>query len=140
MLEQIAYESKRVSEQRQRVYQVGDLEQLSATELYTGHLPKFGPGGFGLPKFTPKPLPDLPMFPTKPIGSVSDFKLASSFGLGPGIAKESFNFLERYRAGKHEKYGEDHLNLEIYSPIDILGKKKRIDPLLNLHIDIDIKE
>lgn len=49
MLEQIAYEVSRVSEIREQVYQVGDLEELSAGALYTGHLPKMGPGGFGLP-------------------------------------------------------------------------------------------
>lgn len=44
MLEQIAYEVPRVFEQRQAVYQVGDLESLSASALYTGKIDcaKFG--------------------------------------------------------------------------------------------------
>lgn len=47
MLEQIAYEIPRISESRQQIYQVADLEELSASALYTGSLPKMGPGGFG---------------------------------------------------------------------------------------------
>lgn len=34
----------------QQMYEIGDLESLSASVLYTGFLPKMGPGGFGLPK------------------------------------------------------------------------------------------
>ena len=36
MLEQIAYQIPRSSEQRQAVYRVGDLESLSASALYYG--------------------------------------------------------------------------------------------------------
>ena len=39
----------RVSEIRQQVYQVVDLESLSASALYTGDLPPMGPGSHGLP-------------------------------------------------------------------------------------------
>ena len=63
------------------------------------------------------------------IGTISDFKPASNFGIGPGIAKETFGFIERYRAGKHEKFGEDHINLEYISPITL-------KPLINVHIDM----
>ncbi|OGJ13272.1 hypothetical protein A3K82_01800 [Candidatus Pacearchaeota archaeon RBG_19FT_COMBO_34_9] len=32
----------------QKFYSITDLENLSASVLYTGHLPPMGPGGFGL--------------------------------------------------------------------------------------------
>jgi len=67
------------------------------------------------------------------IGTHSDFRLSKDFNKGPGILKESFNFLERYRAGEHEKYGEDHVNLEYLSPVT--GK-----PLINIHIDMKDKK
>ena len=38
MLEQIAYHLPRISEAKQRVYQVGDLESLSASALYSGKI------------------------------------------------------------------------------------------------------
>jgi len=86
--------------QRQRVYFVGeDLERLSGIALYTGDSGSSGNG------FVP----------------------ASNFGIGPGIAKESEAFIERYRAGKHENFGEDHVNLEYISPVT----KKT---LINIHI------
>ena len=89
-----------VSQERQTTYfVVGDLESLSASTLYTGE-----PCG---PRFTP----------------------ASNFGIGPGIARKSEGFIERYRAGKHEDYGKDHINLEYVSPIT----KK---PLINIHINM----
>ena len=49
MLEQIAYESSRVSEQKQVVYTIGDLESLSASALYYGGGGSggFSGGGFG---------------------------------------------------------------------------------------------
>ena len=52
MLEQIAYEILRTSERKQVVYQVGDLESLSATALYYGNGSSSGSssgsgGGFG---------------------------------------------------------------------------------------------
>jgi len=47
-LENLAYESLRVSEARQQVYVVGDLESLSATALYYGSGGSgFGGGGHG---------------------------------------------------------------------------------------------
>ncbi|MBU3941706.1 MAG: hypothetical protein KKF74_02225 [Nanoarchaeota archaeon] len=61
--------------------------------------------------------------------SREQFKPASTFGIGPGIAKESFGFVERYRAGKHENFGKDHLNLDYISPVS-----KKI--LENIHIDM----
>ena len=64
-------------------------------------------------------------------------KPANNFGLGPGIAKPDLGFLERYRAGADEDYGKDHVNLEIYNPLDILEKKKRIKPLINIHLNIN---
>ena len=50
MLEQIAYQLPRISETKQRVYQVGDLESLSATALHYGEgggSSGFVGGGFG---------------------------------------------------------------------------------------------
>ena len=44
MLEQIAYQLPRVHETDQRVYQVGDLEYLSASALYTGDSGSSGGG------------------------------------------------------------------------------------------------
>jgi hypothetical protein len=46
MLEQIAYKIPRNSEQKQVVYQVGDLEKLSASALYYGN--GNGLGSFGI--------------------------------------------------------------------------------------------
>ena len=67
MLEQIAYEVPKVSETKQQVYEVGDLESLSASVLYTGHLPPMGPGGFGvLPSGGKKdPLLDISGYPSQ---------------------------------------------------------------------------
>ncbi len=136
-LEQSLDNIKPVESERLKVYTIGNLEYLSAGALYTGNLPPMGPGGFGGggfgnsggPKFK-----DYPMFGGfKPIGSFSDFGLSKDFNRGPGILKESFNFLERYRAGEHEDYGKDHLNLEYLSPIT--GKS-----LINIHIDMKDKE
>ncbi len=141
MLEQIAYEIPRAQERKQIVYQIGDLESLSATALYYGDGSSSGSsagsgggfGGFGIvesayKKGTKKgPSSGAPV--PKSIGSVSDFKLAPSLGIGTGITKEVEAFLERYRAGKHEKSGEDHVNLEYLSPVT----KK---PLINIHIDM----
>ena len=72
------------------------------------------------------------------IGTFSGFKPASDLGLGPGIVKEAEEFLERYRAGKHEKFGEDHVNLEYLVPGKKTksGKQKWID-LANIHIPLD---
>lgn len=47
-LEQTLYESPRIQGKKQQVYfNLGDLESLSASVLYTGDLPPMGPGGFG---------------------------------------------------------------------------------------------
>lgn len=67
-----------------------------------------------------------------PIGTTSNFTPATNLGLGPGIAQENFGFIERYRAGEHEKFGEDHVNFEIFSPII----SKPLKPLINFHIDM----
>jgi len=50
MLEQIAYQIPRSSEQRQAVYRVGDLESLSASALYygSGGSPLGSLGSFGI--------------------------------------------------------------------------------------------
>lgn len=54
-LEQRMYEFFKEPEEKQRVYQVGDLEYLSATALYTDKLPLLGPEK--LPSFgNPDPL------------------------------------------------------------------------------------
>ena len=122
-LEQLAYESERVlATYKNSGFQQehSNLEDLSSTVLYSlGSGPEplgSGPKSLGS---GPKPL-DL---------GYSGFKPASDYGIGPGIARDSEGFIERYRAGKHEKFGEDHLNLEYMSPVT----KK---PLINLHIDM----
>jgi len=148
MLEQITYEVPRALERKQIVYQIGDLESLSATALYYGDGSSSGSssgsgggfGGFGIIESAyekgKKKGPSSGAPVPRSIGSISDFKPASNFGIGPGIAREVESFLERYRAGKHEKSGEDHVNLEYFSPIDILGPNKKKKPLLNTHIDM----
>ncbi len=113
-LEQRMYESIQESENL-RVYQVGDLESLSASALYSP-----GPSG---------PIKPLGSGPLRPIGSISGFEPAINFGLGPGIVQQNLGFLERYRAGKHEDYGKDHVNLDIISPITGIH-------LLDLHLDM----
>ncbi|MBU2616137.1 MAG: hypothetical protein KKC19_03465 [Nanoarchaeota archaeon] len=142
-LELMAYESPRASEQRQEVYVVSDLESLSATYLSygtgSGSGSSSGSGGslgFGIVK-TPYqkgtekgPSGGGPKLAS--IGTFSDFKPASDFGIGPGLVdtKTAREFLERYRAGEHENYGEDHVNLDIISPVT----KKH---LLDIHINFD---
>ena len=73
--------------------------------------------------------PSLP----NPIGSISDFKPASDFGLGPGVARimpEAGNMTERIRApGYGDRDDTDHLNYEYKVP----GIKK---PLFNLHLPL----
>jgi len=96
------YQPRVAQEERQQTYfVVGDLDGLSASALYTGDSGSSGSG----------------------------FVTASSFGIGPGIAKESEGFIERYRAGEHENYGKDHVNLEYISPVTL-------KPLINIHIDM----
>lgn len=125
MLEQIAYEIPRVSEERQTTYfEVGDLESLSASALYTGHLPKMGPGGsfgFGvLPSVRvsdTKPL-DIPMYGPypNPIGSISDFNkegpgnISTRINLGSLIPEaKDYSLIERYDAS----HGMFHLNQDV---------------------------
>ena len=116
-LEQRMYEPIQESEDL-RVYQVGDLESLSASALYTDKLPKFSAGGAGF---------SLP----KPIGSFSGFEPASNFNLGPGIIKETeFGYIERYLPPHEHKPLGEHINLGSYLP----GKTK---PFFNLHIDLN---
>ena len=115
-LEQRMYGSVQESEENLRIYSVGDLESLSASALYIGSGP-IKPLGSG---------------PLRPIGSISDFKPSSTFGVGPGIAKDTLGFLERYRAGEHEDFGKDHVNLEYLSPVTL-------KPLINIHINMKDK-
>ncbi|MBU2616975.1 MAG: hypothetical protein KKB79_03285, partial [Nanoarchaeota archaeon] len=148
-LENLAYASPRTSEVRRKVYVVGDLERLSAVTLNYGggSSGSSAGGGSGLGGFIVRtPYQDAcEKCPSggspKPasIGTFSDFKPASEFGIGPGIVDDSEydlkslltkSFLERYRAGKHEDYGEDHINLDILSPVT----RKH---LLDLHINFD---
>ena len=103
------YQPKVSMERQQTYFVVGDLENLSAGALYG-----YGNGG-------------------NSGGNGSGFVPASSFGLGPGIAKETESgFIERYRAGKHEDFGKDHVNLEYISPVTL-------KTLINLHIDMKDK-
>jgi len=145
-LETLAYESSRVQKIKQVVYRVNDLEKLSATSLYYGDGSSSGSGsgfggGFGggrgffetaYEKGTKKGPSGGGPKPAS-IGTFSEFRLSKDFNKGPGILKESLSFLERYRAGEHEKYGEDHVNLEYLSPVT--GK-----PLINIHIDMKDKK
>jgi len=141
MLEQIAYEIPRALKKKQVVYQIGDLESLSATALYYGDGSSSGSSagsggglGFGIVERKDKkkgPSSGAPV--PRSIGSISDFKPASNFGIGPGIAKEIEGFLERYRALETDKKSGEHINLESYLP----GKTK---PFLNLHIDFNDDE
>ena len=137
-LEKSLYEA--MPEQRERVYTIVDLEYLSAGALYTGDLPKMGPGGFGaLPSLSGggSSQLDISGFESKPIGSISDFKPASAFKLGPGIARkmpEAFGMIEKIRApGYGDKNDADHLNYEYRIP----GIK---NPLVNIHINLFDKE
>ena len=137
-LETLAYDSPRASEARQVVYVVGDLEELSASALYGYGTGGSVGGGGALSGFNGKAPSGGSPRPAS-IGTFSDFKPASEFGIGPGIVDDSEydlkglltkSFLERYRAGKHEDYGEDHINLDILSPVT----RKH---LLDLHINFD---
>jgi len=132
------------------VCKVEDLNGLSASVFYIGSKPIRPLGSRPLTPLGSRPLnngplsyeplnltplnftiPEIPNISSKPLGSSgSGFKKASEYGLGPGIAKETEKFIERYRAGKHENYGMDHVNLDILSPVT----KK---PLLNLHINFN---
>jgi len=145
MLEQITYEVPRALERKQIVYQIGDLESLSATALYYGDGSSSGSssgsgggfGGFGIIESAyekgKKKGPSSGAPVPRSIGSISDFKPASNFGIGPGIAREIEGFLERYRALETDKKSGEHINLESYLP----GKTK---PFLNLHIDFNDDE
>ncbi len=51
----------------------------------------------------------------------SSFGSAGNFGIGraPNSLKEKVcDFEFQYRAGKHELFGNDHINIDIISPID----------------------
>lgn len=116
MLEQIAYESPRVLEQKQQVYVVGDLESLSASALYTGDLPPLGPTSTGKSGFGKK----LGVG----IGYVYDF-----------LEIDNTELLLRIRADEDDKIGV-HLNDEI-----IYDKEGRSKPILiNNHLKIDWKD
>ena len=141
MLEQIAYSVLKQTEQEERFYFSGNLENLSASVLYTGHLPPMGPGGFAIPSFKKGPsgkLPDISGYPTStPIGSGnSGYVRASEFDLGPGIAKADFSgMVERIRK---DDDSPSHLNYEYWVPgkKSASGKQKWIN-LANLHIDLE---
>ena len=45
---QLICDGRQVFKWGKKVYQIIDLESLSATALYTGKLPPMGPGGFGV--------------------------------------------------------------------------------------------
>lgn len=144
MLEQIAYEIPRVLKGKQVIYQIGDLESLSAIALYYGDGSSSGSssgsgGGFGggrgffesAYKKGVKKGPSGGGPKPRSIGSISDFKPASDFGLGPGIAKKTeFNFIERYLSPHVDEVHGEHINLGSYLP----GKKR---PFFNLHIDLN---
>lgn len=65
-LEKSLYGSRPIGKET-KIYTIVDLESLSATALYTDHLPKMGMGGFKLPKIKQSfgqnviPLGDLDM-------------------------------------------------------------------------------
>ncbi len=72
------------------VYQVGDLENLSASALYTGNLPKFSAGGAGFE--LPKPLGSISRFESKPI-EISVPKVGMTLEGGLNIKKIGHNSL-----------------------------------------------
>lgn len=124
----------------QKVYVVGDLESLSATGLYTGHLPKMGPGGFGLPKLgdsygVKTPIFKTPLMNSNPIGSVSNFEVGSyknifeNLDLGKLFPKDKdaqgVNLQLRYDLAERNEE-KPHLNLG-------LTKKKGYFPLGDIH-------
>ncbi len=107
MLEQMLYQPRAVQQTSDRVYQLVDLSGLGALTLYSSGI-----------------LPG-------PIGSAG-----SGFSSGPApfsIQRPVFDsgvLQERFRAGSHEDYGNDHLNLEYTIP----GIKH---PLVNIHIPMN---
>lgn len=121
MLEQNLYDA-RLAKRNLIIYQIGDLENLSASALYTDKLPKFSAGGAAF---------DLP----KPIGSLSGF--GNTFDVGTGYVYDSlkmdgFDLLLRLRADADNKIGP-HFNDEI-----IYSKKERSKPILtNNHFPFD---
>jgi len=103
-LEQVLYSPAQIGQIQ--VYKPKSLETLSVVSLYTGNIDR------------------------------GAFAPSSSYGLGPGIAREidvgETKIVERFRAGKHEDYGKDHVNLEYY-----LGGLSK--PLFNTHINLKDK-
>ena len=89
--------SPRYEPRQQVLYTSRDLESTGLISLYTNPIGSIGSG------FTPGQAP-----------------CSIQRNIGSGL-------LERYRAGKHEDYGLNHINLEYYVP----GIKK---PLVNIHI------
>jgi len=164
MLEQIDYESPRVSERKQVVYVVSDLERLSAVSLSYGTGGSSGSssgsgGGFSMSGFNGKapsggrPLPSLSDFVNeartkapssglpKPslIGTYSDFSKASEFGIGPGIVDTSR--LDADTQKYLERYRAPETDKEHGEHMNLLsylpGKTK---PFFNLHIDFNEEE
>jgi len=101
MLESMLY-GQRAQQETSGVYQIIDLRGLSAVALYTGPIGGNGSGfGFGTAPFSVQ----------RELGGSAPLQ-------------------ERFRAGKHEKFGLEHLNLEYFVP----GIKK---PLINIHIPMN---
>jgi hypothetical protein len=147
-LELIASEIQGVSEQKQRIYTIVDLESLSASVLYTSHLPPMSAAGAFVSGNSYENVPDIPMFGNfstqfnyldsleiKPIvPMVSSF--GKDFGLEIGYVFDTLKLPEidipmRLRTDEgHKGYEKLHLNFEFYNK----GKTK---PFLNDHINLD---
>jgi len=74
-LEQSLYQVKPFEVERGGVYQVEDLEYLSASVLYTGDLPPMGPGGFGALPFGKKKDGFSDLLSCKSLGPIKTFEM-----------------------------------------------------------------
>jgi hypothetical protein len=101
---------------RERVFTIVSLESLSAGVLYTGD--SGGPASIG--------------------GAGSGFLPASSFGLGPGIAREMSEAEDMIERARKDDDSPSHLNYEYLVPgrKTASGKQKYIT-LANIHIDLE---
>ena len=105
-LEQRMYEPIQESRKNLRVYQIEDLESLSASVLYTDKLPKFSAGGAGfeLPRFAPKPPPDIPLYGNLTIRDfpASGFQLHIHEGAGGSAHILDYARSERYPISSYD--------------------------------------
>jgi hypothetical protein len=97
------------TQQRERVYNIVDLESLSASALYTGDS-----GGGG-----------------------TNWGCAGSFGLGPGIARRMSEAGDMIERARKDDDSPEHLNYEYLVPgKKTKSGKQRFITLANIHIDL----